>query len=55
MRAHLSVVWMRNPDACIRCLEVGGINVPYKGLKIVLISEALFLNCSVTSSTAMVS
>lgn len=53
MRAHLSAVWVRNPDACIRCLE--RVNVPYKGLKMVLISEALFPNCSVASSNTVVS
>lgn len=53
MRAHFSVVWIRNPDICIRFLEVDGTNVPYKGFKIVFISEALFLNCSVASGTIM--
>lgn len=47
-KAHLCCL---DPDTSVRCLEVNGTNVPYKGFKIVFISEALFLNCSVASGT----
>lgn len=47
-KAHLCCL---DPDTSVRWLEVNGTSVPYKGFKIIFISEALFLNCSVASST----